>query len=125
MRATEKQINLIQKLIDTKKGEYVIFAEKELKSSTQIEFNTDTQSNEVVYQIDSEYASELIENLLKLEDASFRPISEKQYNLICKFIKKGSKKEVFEKHNVQLNVAFISTLDFQKASALISDLLKK
>lgn len=125
MRATEKQINLIQKLIDTKKGEYTIFAAEELRKSNQIEYNFETQSTEVVCEIDSEYASELINNLLKLEDSDFRPITEKQYELICKFIKKGTKKDVFEKHNINLNVAFISTLDFNKASSLISDLLKK
>lgn len=125
MRATEKQINLIKKLIDSKEGEYTIFAEEQLKKSSQIEFCNETQSTEVVYEIDSEFASELISNLLKLEDAEFRPLTEKQYYLISKFISKGKKKNIFKDHNIDFNVAKINSISFEEATALISDLFKK
>lgn len=118
--ASSKQISFIQSLLNKKVwDEKAEEFDRELTKSYSADYDSSSNTNNYFYHIEAEVASEMIEHLLTLEDEAVRPITEKQYALLNS--KKGNKFLATK----GISWTELDSMSFEKASALISEMLKK
>ncbi|MCI9063294.1 MAG: hypothetical protein HFJ17_01640 [Clostridia bacterium] len=120
-KASEKQIKLIESLINKKEGSEEI--ENNFKSTFQNYTNEDGESV-WGYLINTQTASELINELFKLNDKETRSATDKQISFLLekhrKALKGNKKAKTILAENNMLDQVKISCLNFEEAKKLIS-----